>query len=70
MSSDYSLLAFNFSWFLLAFIAARYFLISILFSDQEIKSELNKHIFSTTFGMCVLMLVMFIQEVVHTVDKE
>ena len=69
MSSSY-VACINFLWFAIAFWFSRSFLTSNLFVDYEIKSMLNKFIFSTAFGLCVLMLIMFLQEVLQTNDIE
>ena len=64
-----NLIVFNAIIYLLAFNLAVSFLKGTLFSDQEIKYKLNLYIFSATFGLCVLMLVLFLQDALETHDN-
>lgn len=65
----YVLAGIDLALFLIAFSFSMKFLRSSLFAEQELKhGRLNQYIFSFTFGQCVAMLGMFLQEIVKAAD--
>lgn len=60
----------NVSIFLVSFILSTRFLTSSLFREQEIKVKVNVWIFSATFGVCMLMLSLFLQGVLELHDQQ
>ena len=60
----------NLSIFLVSFNLSTRFLTSSLFQEQEIKVKINLWIFSATFGVCILMLTLFLQGVWELHDQQ
>lgn len=62
---------FNSLIFIVSFVTSQNFLDRALFQEQDLShAKLNRYVFSFTFGCCILMLLLFLQEVKGIFDTE
>lgn len=65
----FQIIVLNTGVFISSLVASQTVLQRGLFSDQDLsQAKTNKYIFSLTFACCILMLLLFLQEVQQTFD--
>ena len=61
----------NIAVFCVAFYASLHFVSKTIESDQDPSQvKLSRYVFSSTFALCILMLILFLQEVWQMFDSD